>query len=71
MVANVTFDADTLYWIAAETVETACFGDAVAGLVVPAMTESNAVHTLVSGRPIFVGCMLGSSRAEFLRRWGA
>ena len=56
------FDADALYWLAAESVEGLRFGDAVGNVGVAATEGAKAVHTLPSGLSVFVQCVRGRHR---------
>ncbi|CAE6921808.1 unnamed protein product [Symbiodinium sp. CCMP2592] len=62
------FDAETLYWMAAEAVEDVKYGDAVANVGAFASEGAKAVHTLPSGASLFVQCIRGRGRESFLGR---
>ena len=63
---EMSYEADTLYWLAAESFEGVSFGDAIPGVIAAAVVGSKAVHTLPSGRAVFVECCYGRDRDQFL-----
>ncbi|OLQ05790.1 hypothetical protein AK812_SmicGene10971 [Symbiodinium microadriaticum] len=67
---EAVYDPDTLYWLAAESLEGVSFGDAVPGVVAAAVAGAKAVHTFPSGRAVFVECVYGRDREQFLLRPG-
>ena len=67
---EAVYDPDTLYWLAAESLEGVGFGDAIPGVIAAAVAGAKAVHTFPSGRAVFVECVYGRDREQFLLRPG-
>ncbi|CAE7316484.1 unnamed protein product [Symbiodinium necroappetens] len=67
---EAVYDPDTLYWLAAESLEGVSFGDAIPGVIAAAVAGAKAVHTFPSGRAVFVECVYGRDREQFLLRPG-
>eukprot|EP00439_Symbiodinium_sp_Y106_P076390 s164_g15.t1 len=55
----VTFEPDTLYWLAAETLEDISYGDPMSNALAAAADGAKAIHLLPSGRSLFVVCCRG------------
>ena len=55
----VTFEPDTLYWLAAEALEDISYGDPMANVLAAAADGAKAIHLLPSGRSLFVVCCRG------------
>ena len=64
----VNFVAGTVYWVAAEKIGEVKYGEVVTGVPGVAVKGGKAVHTLADGSQIFVECIDGADRGEFMRR---
>ena len=65
---NRVFQSGSLYWLAAEQVDDIGFGDEVPGVAGQLVRGNKTVHTLPSGKSMFVECVDGGDRAEFCQR---
>ena len=64
----VGFVAGTLFWVAAECIGDYKFGDQVQGVAANLVKGAKSIHTLPDGSNMFVECIDGGERVQFLQR---
>lgn len=62
------FVAGTLFWVAAETFGDYKFGDVVPGVLANLVRGAKHVHVLPDGRSLFVECIDGGERVQFMQK---